>query len=41
VRALRERHPDLPIVLTHMGEGVDGAGIDNVTLPGDFERLVL
>jgi ribonuclease Z len=41
VRALRERHPDVKIVLTHMGEGVDASGMDNVIAPEDFDRLVV
>ncbi|HVA05656.1 MAG TPA: MBL fold metallo-hydrolase [Acidimicrobiales bacterium] len=41
VRALASRHPDLTIVLTHMGEDVDASGIANVMVPEDFAHLVL
>jgi ribonuclease BN (tRNA processing enzyme) len=39
VRELRARHPGVRFILTHLGEGVDGAGIDDVILPNDFDRL--
>ena len=41
VRALRAEHPDVPFVLTHLGEGLDLAGIDGLVIPADFERIVL
>ena len=41
VRELRAAHPDLHIVLTHLGEQVDTASIPGVTIPSDFERLNL
>ena len=41
VRELRAAHPDLRIVLTHLGEQVDTASIPGVTIPSDFERLIL
>ncbi|MGD0749195.1 MAG: ribonuclease Z [Acidimicrobiales bacterium] len=41
VRDLRAAHPDLRIVLTHLGEQVDTASIEGVTIPSDFERLTL
>jgi ribonuclease Z len=41
VGSLRDRHPDLTIVLTHMGEGVGKSGIEGVTIPEDFDRLVV
>lgn len=43
VRALRSRHPSLPLVLTHLGDGVDAeiaaAGLDPVIVPDDFDRI--
>lgn len=39
VRTLRERFPDVPFVLTHMGEDVDATGIPDVTVPDDFQTL--
>jgi ribonuclease BN (tRNA processing enzyme) len=41
IRSLRERFPAVPFVLTHMGEGVDAAGIAGVVVPQDFETLNL
>jgi ribonuclease Z len=41
VRALRAEHPDVPFILTHVGEGVDVTGIDNVTVPVDFDHLTV
>jgi ribonuclease BN (tRNA processing enzyme) len=43
VQALRDRFPDLPLVLTHLGEGVEDAvaGIAGVRVPDDFERVEL
>ena len=41
VRALRSRFPDLPFVLTHLGEGIDAAGIADTYVPEDFETLRL
>jgi ribonuclease Z len=39
VRTLRERHPDVRFVLTHVGEGVSADGIPETVLPDDFETL--
>lgn len=39
VRALRERFPDVPFVLTHLGANVDASGIPGVTVPDDFETV--
>jgi len=39
VRALRSRHPDLPLVLTHIGEGIDPGDTPGVTMPDDFQPL--
>ncbi|HUC05188.1 MAG TPA: ribonuclease Z [Acidimicrobiales bacterium] len=41
IGALAARHPDTTLVLTHMGGDVDGADLDGVILPGDFDRLVV
>jgi ribonuclease Z len=41
VRALRDHHPGVPFVLTHLGAGVDATGIPEVTIPADFETLHL
>jgi ribonuclease BN (tRNA processing enzyme) len=41
VRALRHRHPAVPFILTHLGEGIDASGIREVTVPSDFEVLQL
>lgn len=41
VRTLRSEHPDTPFVLTHMGAALDLEGIDNLTVPNDFERLTI
>jgi ribonuclease Z len=39
IRALQAAHPDLHLVLTHLGEQVDLASLPGVTVPDDFERL--
>ncbi len=39
VKTLRSEFPELPIVLTHRGEGVDGGGLPNVLVPQDFETI--
>ncbi len=39
VRALRQRVPSVPIVLTHLGPDVDASGIADVTVPDDFSTL--
>ncbi len=41
IRALQAVHPDAHLVLTHLGEQVDTASMPGVTIPGDFERLVV
>jgi ribonuclease Z len=41
VRALRTRHPDVPFVLTHVGDDVDVAGIPDTVLPDDFDTLTV
>jgi ribonuclease BN (tRNA processing enzyme) len=39
VRSLRASFPGVPFVLTHLGGGVDASGINEVTVPEDFETL--
>ena len=41
VRALQAAHPDVHLVLTHLGEQVDTAPMAGVTVPDDFERLTV
>jgi ribonuclease Z len=41
VRALQAAHPDVHLVLTHLGEQVDAASMTGVTVPDDFERLTV
>jgi ribonuclease Z len=41
VRALRDENPGVQFVLTHMGEGLDLEGIENLVVPDDFERVTL
>ena len=41
VRALQAAHPDVRLVLTHLGEQVDTASMTGVTVPDDFERLTV
>lgn len=41
VAALRERFPDLPLVLTHLGAGIDAQEIDNCIVPEDFQTVEL
>jgi ribonuclease Z len=44
VAALRNRFPDVPFVLTHVGDDVDAAGvahIPDVVLPSDFDTLTV
>jgi len=41
VRALQAAHPDVHLVLTHLGEQVDLASMTGVTVPDDFERLMV
>ena len=39
VRALQAAHPDVHLVLTHLGEQVDTASMSGLTVPDDFEHL--
>ncbi|MGW0809199.1 MBL fold metallo-hydrolase [Nonomuraea sp. NPDC002799] len=39
VEALRERFPDVPFVLTHLGPGIDAAHIDACVVPDDFQTI--
>ena len=41
VRALQAAHPDVQLVLTHLGEQVDTASMTGMTIPDDFERLTV
>jgi ribonuclease BN (tRNA processing enzyme) len=41
VRELQSAHPDVHFVLTHLGEQVDTTSMPGVTIPDDFERLVV
>jgi ribonuclease BN (tRNA processing enzyme) len=41
VRALQAAHPDLHVILTHLGEQVDTASLPGFTIPDDFERLTV
>ena len=41
VRALQAAHPDVHLILTHLGEQVDTASMTGVTVPDDFERLTV
>ena len=39
VRSLRAKFPGVPFVLTHLGDGIGASGINDVTVPEDFETL--
>ena len=39
VRTLRAEFPDLPLVLTHRAEDVDGGDLPGITVPGDLETV--
>ena len=39
VRQLRARFPDLPFILTHLGDDVDASDIPKVHVPEDFETV--
>jgi ribonuclease BN (tRNA processing enzyme) len=41
VGALHAGHPDVHLILTHLGEQVDTASMTGVTVPDDFERLTV
>jgi len=41
IRDLQAAHPDVRLVLTHLGEQVDLAALSGVTVPDDFARLTV
>ena len=41
VQALRSAHPDVHLILTHLGEQVDTDSMTGVTVPSDFDRLIV
>ncbi len=41
VRQVHAAHPDVHLVLTHLGEQVDTTSMPGVTIPDDFERLTV
>ena len=41
VEALRARHPDVPLVLTHLGEDPDLTRLPNTRVPNDLDELLL
>jgi hypothetical protein len=41
VRRLQAEHPDLPLVLTHLGGDVDTSSLPGVVVPDDFDRLTV
>lgn len=41
IRDLQAAHPDTHLVLTHLGEQVDLASLPGVTVPDDFERVIV
>jgi ribonuclease BN (tRNA processing enzyme) len=41
IRALRSAHPDVHLIATHLGEQVDTGALSGVTVPADFEHLVV
>jgi ribonuclease Z len=41
VRELQKSHPDVHLVLTHLGEQVDTTSMPGVTIPDDFDRLTV
>jgi ribonuclease BN (tRNA processing enzyme) len=41
VQALRAEFPDVPFVLTHLGDGLKLEGISGLIVPEDFDRLPL
>ena len=41
IRELRAAHPDVHLVLTHLGEQVDTGSMAGVTIPDDFEVLTV
>jgi hypothetical protein len=40
VRALRDLHPRVPFILTHVDADVDPAGIADVRIANDFETFI-
>jgi ribonuclease BN (tRNA processing enzyme) len=41
IRDLQEAHPDVHLILTHLGEQVDLSAMSGVTVPDDFDRLTV
>ncbi len=41
IAALQAAHPDVHLVLTHLGEQVDTGSLTGVTIPDDFEALTV
>jgi len=41
VGVLRDKFPDVPFVLTHLGEGITTTSLAGVVVPEDFETLTL
>jgi ribonuclease BN (tRNA processing enzyme) len=41
IRALQAAHPDVRLILTHLGEQVNVASLPGVTVPADFERMTV
>jgi ribonuclease BN (tRNA processing enzyme) len=41
VRDLQAAHPDVHLILTHLGEQVDTSSMPGVTVPDDFDRLTV
>ncbi len=41
IRELGAAHPELHLVLTHLGEQVDTSSMPGVTIPDDFARLTV
>jgi ribonuclease BN (tRNA processing enzyme) len=41
VQELAAQHPGLHIIVTHLGEQVDVAKLEGITVPSDFERLTV
>ena len=41
VQELAAAHPGLHVIVTHLGEQVDVAKLDGITVPSDFERLAV
>lgn len=39
VRSLRDHHPQVRFVLTHLGDEVDATTMDGFTVPADFETI--